>query len=43
MAKEMKSRTRGVIWKYILDEWSEVTELDTRSNSAIGIPAFLKA
>jgi hypothetical protein len=41
LAKEMKSRTRGVIRKYILEEWSEATKLDSYSNSAIGILAFL--
>ena len=41
LAKEMKSRTRGVIRKHILEEWSEVTKLDSSSNTAIGIPAFL--
>ena len=43
LTKEMKSRTRGVIWKYILEECSEVTERDTCSNSAIGVQTFLKA
>jgi hypothetical protein len=43
LTKEMKTRTRGVIWKYVLEECSDVTEPDTCSNSAIGIPTFLKA